>query len=277
MRRIGWLVALLAWGLALGAAAVAAGAPEDRRAALAEAVGVPEIIDIMRKEGRSYGAELGQDFLPDGGGAGWAAIVERIYDPERMAQAVARGMEAEIGAAHLDPLLAFFRSARGEHIVEQELAAREAFLDPATEELARGAYRGAGEEEKARIALLEAYVEANDLVEYNVAGALTANLRFYRGLAEGGMLDMSEEEMLAQVWEQEEEIRADTAEWLMSYLMMAYAGLSDADIEAYIALSKTPAGQALNRGLFAGFDGMYADLSYALGLAVAQQAQGEEL
>ena len=52
MRRIGWLVALLAWGLALGAAAVAAGAPEDRRAALAEAVGVPEIIDIMRKEGR---------------------------------------------------------------------------------------------------------------------------------------------------------------------------------------------------------------------------------
>ncbi len=130
---------------------------------------------------------------------------------------------------------------------------------------------------KARIALLEAYVEANDLVEYNVAGALTANLRFYRGLAEGGMLDMSEEEMLAQVWEQEEEIRADTAEWLMSYLMMAYAGLSDADIEAYIALSKTPAGQALNRGLFAGFDGMYADLSYALGLAVAQQAQGEEL
>ena len=83
--------------------------------------------------------------------------------------------------------------------------------------------------------------------------------------------------MLAQVWEQETEIRADTEEWLMAYLMVAYGKLSNAEIEAYVALSETAEGRALNRGLFAGFDGMYADLSYALGLAVAQQARGEDL
>ena len=114
-------------------------------------------------------------------------------------------------------------------------------------------------------------------MEFNVAGGLTANLRFYRGLAEGGAIEMSEAEMLSEVWSQEAEVRADTEEWLMAYLLMAYAPLSDAEIAEYVALSGTPAGQELNRALFAGFDGMYADLSYALGLAVALQMKGEDL
>lgn len=250
---------------------------DELRAALWDALGLPDLIEVMQAEGRDYGAGIGREFLPDGGGTGWAAVVARIYDPDKMAQTVEQGFEAGLGAADLEPLLDFFRSDIGQRIVTREIEARWAFLEPGAEEAAREAWRKAGEEAPERAALIEEYVRLNDLIEYNVAGALTANLRFYRGLAAGGAFEMTEEDMLADVWGQEAAIRADTGEWLMAYLTMAYADLSDADIAAYVALSKTPEGQALNRALFAGFDAMYADLSYALGLAVATQMQGEEL
>lgn len=247
------------------------------RETLVAALGLPELLEIMQREGQSFGGEIGADFLPGGGGEAWASIVARIYDADRMRAAVERGLATEIGAEDLPPLIGFFHSPAGQRIVAQEVRARRAFLEPGTEEAARDAWRLRGDEKRARVRLLEAYVDANDLVEFNVAGALTSNLRFYRGLVDGGAYEMSEDEMLADVWGQEEAVRADTHEWLMAYLLMAYAPLSDDDIEAYVALSKTPAGQALNRGLFAGFDAMYADLSYALGLAVAAQMKGEDL
>ncbi|UYV39120.1 DUF2059 domain-containing protein [Rhodobacteraceae bacterium D3-12] len=201
----------------------------------------------------------------------------RIYDAEKMAASVQKGLDAEIAPEHLAPLLAFFTGPTGKRIVAQEIAARRAFLDEAAEEAARAAFREAGETLDGRLKLLRAYVEANGLVEFNVAGALTANLRFYRGLAEGGAVDMSEDDMLSEVWGQEAEIRNDTEEWLLSYLLMAYGPLTDAEVASYVALSKTPEGKALNRALFAGFDAMYGDLSYALGLAVAAQMKGEDL
>ncbi len=272
------VAAVLLW-LVLGVAALAQvqGPTQGSRGALIDALGIPALLDVMRSEGQSYGVELGVDFLPDGGGATWGAVVMRLYDPVKMRMSVAQALEDGIPAQHLDPLLAFFNSATGKRIVEQEILAREAFLDAAAEEAARATFRDASDAQADRLALLKEYVAINDLVEFNVAGALTANLRFYRGLVEGGAIEMSEEEMLAEVWEQESEIRADTEEWLMSYLLMAYAPLSDAEVGEYVALSGSEAGQALNRALFVGFDAMYADLSYALGLAVAQQMKGEDL
>ncbi|WP_137700414.1 DUF2059 domain-containing protein [Marimonas lutisalis] len=271
-----WRAALAVFWLVAGALALQADEAEDR-AALNVALGIGPLLEIMQEEGAEFGAGIGRDFLPDGGGAGWAEVVRRIYDRDKMRTVVERGMAAELDAQYLPELLAFFRSDRGQRIVAQEIAARRAFLAPETEEMAREAYRNAGAELEKRLELLRAYVEANDLVEFNVAGALNSNLRFFRGLAEGGALDMGEDEMLAQVWEQEEETRADTEEWLMAYLLMAYDDLSDDDISAYVRLSEGAAGKALNRALFAGFDAMYGDVSYALGLAVAAQGKGEDL
>ena len=276
-RPVGAGLLWLLMGLAALAQTQGQGQTQAARAALIEALGIPALLEVMRTEGQSYGIEIGADFLPDGGGASWGAMIARLYDPAKMQISVAQALETEIAAPHLDPLLAFFTSTTGKRIVKQEILAREAFLDTAAEEAARETYRETQDAQAGRIALLKEYVALNDLVEFNVAGALTANLRFYRGLVEGGAVEMSEEEMLAEVWGQEAEIRADTEEWLMSYLLMAYAPLSDSEIAEYVALSRTEAGQALNRALFAGFDGMYADLSYALGLAVASQMKGEDL
>jgi len=277
LRKSGAVAPIAAVFLCMVMAVAAQAQAQGQRTALVEALGIPELLEVMRSEGETYGIQIGADFLPDGGGTSWGAVVRRLYDPVKMRTSVTQGLEAEIAPEHLEPLLDFFTSDTGKHIVAQEILAREAFLDGAAEEAARAAYREAGEAQADRIALLKEYVSLNELVEFNVAGALTANLRFYRGLVEGGAIELSEEEMLAEVWGQEAEIRADTEEWLMSYLMMAYAPLSDAEIAEYVLLSSTEAGGALNRALFAGFDGMYSDLSYALGLAVAMQMKGEDL
>ena len=88
---------------------------------------------------------------------------------------------------------------------------------------------------------------------------------------------MTEEEILSEVWAQEEDTRSDTREWLYAFLLVAYRPLSDAVLDEYVALSASPEGRAMNRALFAGFNAMYDEISYGLGLAAAQQMLGEEL
>jgi len=130
-----------------------------------------------------------------------------------------------------------------------------------------------------RVEMITRFAEANDLVERNVAGALNANLAFYRGMVAGGAFDggLSESEILADVWSQEAEVRRETEEWLFPFLAMAYQPLSEDDLGAYLAFSETAPGQALNAALFAGFDAMFEAISQDLGLAAARMMTSQDL
>ena len=55
------------------------------------------------------------------------------------------------------------------------------------------------------------------------------------------------------------------------------APLPPGDLQAYTEFSQTPEGRALNAGLFAGFEALYRDISYALGLMAGQGMQGSDL
>jgi hypothetical protein len=59
----------------------------------------------------------------------------------------------------------------------------------------------------------------------NVAGALSGNLAFMTGMNETGIYGvmLPQDEMMAQVWGQEDQIRSDTESWLHAYLGLAYA------------------------------------------------------
>ncbi|MFZ5961779.1 hypothetical protein ACOXXX_02410 [Thalassococcus sp. BH17M4-6] len=244
---------------------------------LADALGVPEMVQIMRIEGLDYGAELGRDLLPGGGGPGWQDIVAEIYDTDAMEATVKAGFAEALSGTDITPLLAFFEDGAGARIVELEIAAREAMVEDEVEQAARDTYLALEGRDDARLAALETFVDQNDLIEANVVGALNASFMFYKGLAEGGGLEMTEAEMLSDVWTQEDDTRADTREWLFAYLLLAYGPLDDDALAEYSELSDTPAGQAMNRALFQGFNDMYDEISYALGLAAAQQMQGEDL
>lgn len=244
---------------------------------LLEALQIEPMINVMRTEGLAYGEDLGKDMLPGGGSEIWSDLVSEIYQAERMRSVVQAGISKVLKDADTDPLTAFFSSDLGHRIVLLELAAREAMIDEAVETAARDTFNDLDGSDDTRLAQIQRFVEVNDLLEANIAGALNASFQFYAGLVDGGGLRMSEAEILSDVWAQEEATRKDTREWLYSFLLLAYQPLEDDELETYIALSESPEGRALNRALFSGFNAMYDKISYALGLAAAQQMQQQDL
>lgn len=257
----------------------AAAASRAETETLAAALGLPEVIEVMRVEGLDYGADMEDQMFPGKGGAAWTAAVDTIYDPAIMQATVINRMAEDLSGTDVTGLIAFFTSDRGREIISYEVSARSALIDEDVEEAARvrlSELRAAQAEE---LGLIERFVEVNDLVESNVMGAMNSNFAFYSGLLDGGAFEgsMSESDVVADVWAQEESIRTETDVWVHSYLAMAYQPLSEADLEAYIEISETPAGQALNRALFEGFDEMYVGISRALGVAAAGFMAGEDI
>lgn len=256
------------------------GAAEAAQVApLTEALAMPDLLGIMRQEGLDYAGDIAADMFPGRGGARWRATVEEIYDTARMRREVRAALAERLAPPQVDALVQFFDSDLGRRIVGLEISARRALLDPSVEEAAEQAAAELEASGDSRFELLRAFVEANDLVEMNVVGALNSNWAFYQGLDAGGAFDgrLSEERMLADVWGQEEQIRAETREWVYSYLGLAYRPLSDDELAAYTALSETPEGRALNTALFAAFDAMFTRISRDLGLAAATFLAGEDI
>ncbi|MBP0482925.1 DUF2059 domain-containing protein [Sagittula sp. M10.9X] len=267
---------VLGFGLLLLALAPATPARAEAVDDMMEALQIDEILEIMHQEGLSYGADLANDMFPGGHNDRWGAILKEIYDPEKM-RIVMRGHFADVlGQTDMHRLTAFFGSDLGTRIVQLELSARRALIDDDMEAAAREAFRVA-DPEAPRMRQLTRFVEVGDLLEANVTGALNASFKFYSGLVDGGALQMSEGDILSDVWGQEEETRVDTEEWLHAFLMLAYEPLSDEELEQYIDVSATPEGRVLNRALFAGFNAMYDEISYALGLAAAEQMRTQDL
>jgi hypothetical protein len=244
---------------------------------LMRALQVDAMLDVMHIEGIAYGEDLGRDMLPGGGSAQWDALLAQIYDTDKMADVVRMGFADALGDTDTEPLTAFFDADLGRRIVDLELSARRAMIDDTVEQAARETYIALRGDDDPRLAQINRFVEVNDLLEANVAGALNASFQFYSGLVDGGGMAMSESEILSDVWSQETETRDDTQEWVFAFLLLAYESLTDAELETYITLSESQEGRALNRALFAGFNAMYDEISYALGLAAAQQMQQQEL
>ncbi|SNX75051.1 uncharacterized protein DUF2059 [Cereibacter ovatus] len=256
-------------------------APAVQVAALGEALRIAEVVEVMREEGLEYGASLEDELFPGRGGARWQAVVGLIYDTDTMRKRFDAALEREVAAdpSVIGGILDFFGSERGQRILGLEIEARRALLDESTEEAAKVVVEDMTANDDPRLGLLRDFAEANDLIELNVAGALNANLAFYRGMIEGAAFDepMSEEQMLADVWTQEPEVRRETEEWLYPYLALAYGPLSDDDLRDYIAFSRSAEGRRLNAATFAAFDTVFSAISRDLGRAAARQMQGEDI
>lgn len=277
---------LLAAALWLGVPQMAAAQEPPAAVAMADVVAlsavlrIDDVFAVMRDEGVEYGETLDADMLGGGGGSAWRAKVSEIYDPA--------AMTATFNAALVDSLAQnakaaqaatdFFAAPLGQRVIGLEIDARRALLDDFVEDAAQLAWAEMDASDDPRAALLRRFAEVNDLVDSNVTGALNSNLAFYRGLGGAGALgDMPQDELLAEVWAQEDAVRAETEEWLFPYLALAYRPLSDADLTAYTDFSATPDGQVLNRALFGAFAVVFEGISERLGAAAALQMQGQDI
>ncbi|MCF2870774.1 hypothetical protein L0664_06815 [Octadecabacter sp. G9-8] len=246
---------------------------------LFELLMLPEIVDIMREEGASYGETIGQDLFAGEPSAEWSATVDTIYNYDVMVALVREDFGTSLEGGDLAPMIEFFGSEQGQKIVGLEVSGRRALLDDAVEEASKEAALIAQDQMDARYLLVGEFIETNNLIETNVAGALNSNLAFFNGLVAGNAFQgaLTEEQILTDVWGQEAEIRDSTSEWIYSFLYMAYAPLDDADLQAYIAFSETEAGEHINRAMFESFDRLFTQISWSLGRAAANEMTSQEL
>jgi len=245
---------------------------------LSRLIGLPEIIDVMREEGLKYGNDIATDMFPNRAG-GWPAQVDRIYDGEWMATVISQQMQSDLKDTDVTPLIDYFSTPLGSQIITLEVSARVALMDQSVEDATMARVEQMVDDNEPRLLLIDRYIEANDLLESNIVGSLNSNFAFFAALADGGGLPgaLTQDEMLRDVWSQEPEIRTETQDWLYAFLTLAYQPLTDAELETYIALSETPAGQDMNRALFTSFDLMFEQISAALGGAAAEMMAGEDL
>jgi hypothetical protein len=249
-------------------------------AALSEALRLPDLFAVLRDEGLAYGATLETDMFPGGGGARWREGVSAIYDADTLTDRFVAVLQQEL-ANHPDATAeatAFFASDLGRRVVELEIAARRAFLDEATEEAARVAAEDRQEDRDPKVPLLDRFIAASDLIEMNVAGGLSANLAFMTGMLDSGAYPgLPAEDMLADIWGQEAEVRASTTTWLYSFLGLAYQPLTEAELLEYVEFYESEAGQRFNAALFAAYDQVFRQVSYDLGRAAGVAMLGQDI
>lgn len=242
---------------------------------------IDQVIEVLRVEGVDYGASIEDEMFPEAGGEAWMATVARIYDPVAMKAAFAEKLVAGLQDKPdaVAEMQRFFGSALGQNVLNLELEARRQLLDDEAEAGAQLAWGDLSAKGGPRVDLLRGFVEANDLIDSNVMGALNSNLAFYQGMAASGAFEgeMSEDDMLADVWTQEPEIRQQTEDWVYPYLNLAYSSLSDEDLQAYVDFSGSSAGKVLNAALFAAFDAVFVPISQNLGAAAALQMKGQDI
>ncbi|MCF2903888.1 hypothetical protein L0666_02725 [Octadecabacter sp. CECT 8868] len=271
--------ATLATVLTLALPIMPAMAQDSDTDVLFELLMLPEIIDIMREEGMSYGGTIGADLFAGEPSSDWDNTVANIYNQDVMLGMVREDFEISLSDFDLGPIIDFFGSDQGQMIVGLEVSARRALLDDAVEQASEDAAAIASADDNPRFALVGEFIETNNLIETNVAAALNSNLAFYNGLLDGRAFDgaLTEEQILSDVWSQEADIRDSTTKWLYSFLFMAYAPLDDADLQAYIAFSETEAGAQVNRAMFDSFDRLFTGISRSLGRAAANEMTSQEL
>ena len=248
-------------------------------AALYDALGLSEMIAIMREEGLAYGEEIASDLLSTTTNEKWDETVSAIYDVDRMRDGTAVALDVALRGKDVDAMLEFFTSDLGQEVISLETSARRALLDDAVDTAAKQAAGDALAADTPRAQLVSDFVEANDLIDTNVVGAMNANFAFYMGLQDGGAFqaELTEDQILADVTGQEPEIRQNTTEWVYGFLMLAYGPLSDDELQRYIDFSQSEAGQDLNVAMFDAFDQMFVAISRELGRASAQYMAGQDI
>lgn len=248
---------------------------------LGEVLQLDALFEVLREEGLAHGATLEADMFPSGGGTEWKNTVSDIYDTARLRPAFDAVLIEQLVSdpEAMSDIAAFFGSDLGRKIIELEIEARRTFLDTAAEEAARVASDDAAAARDPKVAQVRRMVETADLVEMNVAGALSGNLAFMTGMAATGAYgaDMPEDQILSDVWAQEDQVRAETSTWLNAYLGLAYAPLSSEEMDAYIAFWESPAGKRLNAALFTAFDQVFRQVSFDLGRAAGRAMQGRDI
>ena len=259
-------------------ALVLTGPVAAQQSALAEALLLPETVEVLRSEGLDYGDTLAGDLYAGAPPAVWSEAVDAIFDETVLLDGLTAALEARTDEASAQATIDFFTAPPGQEIARREVAARRALLDETVEAAAESGAAEALSDGGPRIALLQDYLDRNDVIETEVTSSMNLSLAFYQGLRDGGALGAVEDSQILQdIYDRAPDIRRDVTERILSFYWLAYQSISLEDLETYVTFLDSPPAQAVNDALTAAFDEVYGRASRQLGRIAASQMRGSDL
>ncbi|MEY8099126.1 DUF2059 domain-containing protein [Falsihalocynthiibacter sp. S25ZX9] len=246
---------------------------------LSEILLVDDMIEILSDEGMQYGETLGMELFDGRGDADWERRLTAIYAQDRMRAEFRASFDPLLSDETLAAALAFFNTPFGEKLVRLEMSARLVISDPDVNAASEARLKAMIRNNDPLLPRIREYIKVYDLIDMNVASSMNETFEFLSAMGDMGALtdDMTESAILADVWQDEPQIRADTTEWLMTYLTMSYSPLSEDEMTKNIAFGRTDAGRQFNNAMFKAFGDVYAEISRKLGRAAAGYILSEDI
>jgi hypothetical protein len=244
---------------------------------LYDALHMDILVDVIVSEGRDQVRDAAEIYLT--GRAAETYVTENValYDPDEIRQHLIDGLSSGLSADDLAVAVAFFKTETGAYAAKLEASARQAISDQGVEDHAKAMASDAVARGVERIDILETAIADMDLVEMNLAGAMTAQYQFLMPLSDVKDLGLDQAAVLTMIQEGQDALSQSILEWLVAFLYMAYAPLDDEQLSTYLTYQTSPNGASLNKVLFDVFNAIDRDMSAAMGVSLAQSLQSKEI
>ena len=244
---------------------------------LYDALHMDRINEIIRLEGIQDAEGTGEAYLPPNSVDRFVAQAKSVYQLEAMERDFKRLLTQNLSIPDANKILLFYQKPLGKVASELEVSARIAISDKHIEEMAKIKLKEAVKSKDKRLDEIESVIKTLELVEQNLIGAYAAQFAFMYELSKLGVIELSKQEMIDLITNDEEKLKSEILEWLMAFSHMAYAPMSDKEFSDYSDFSKSELGIALNTALFSVYNEMAKDQSQRLASILGEFMKSEDL
>ena len=217
---------------------------------LYDALHMDRINEIIRLEGIQDAEGTGEAYLPPNSVDRFVAQAKSVYQLEAMERDFKRLLTQNLSIPDANKILLFYQNPLGKVASELEVSARIAISDAHIEEMAKIKLKEAVKSKNKRLDEIESVIRTLELVEQNLIGAYAAQFAFMYELSKLGVIELSKQEMIDLITNDEEKLKSEILEWLMAFSHMAYTPMSDKEFSDYSDFSKSELGIVLNKALF---------------------------
>ena len=244
---------------------------------LYDALHMDRINEIIRLEGIQDAEGTGEAYLPPNSVDRFVAQAKSVYQLEAMERDFKRLLNQNLSIVDANKILLFYQKPLGKVASELEVSARIAISDAQIEEMAKLKLKEAVKSKNKRLDEIESVIRTLELVEQNLIGAYAAQFAFMYELSKLGVIELSKQEMIDLITNDEEKLKGEILEWLMAFSHMAYTPMGDKDFSDYSDFSKSELGIALNKALFSVYNEMAKDQSQRLASILGEFMKSEDL
>ena len=233
--------------------------------------------EIIRVEGIRDAQGTGEAYLSANSVERFVDQAKSVYKLDSMEKEFKRLLTENLSTSDANEILLFYRRPIGKLASELEVSARVAISETEIEEMAKTMLKEAKVLKNTRLDEIESVIKTLELVEQNLIGAYAAQFAFMYELSKLGVLELSRQEMIDIITNDEEKLKGEILEWLMAFSHMAYAPMSDEQFSVYNDFSKSDLGIALNKALFSVYNEMAKDQSQSLANILGEFMKSEDL